>query len=239
MDNLKDVFIVTGIIAYYATKIPDKVALKFEGLDLTYQDFELKSNQIANGLLDLGTRPDERVGYLGKNSHRFYQILFGTGKAGGVICPINWRLAVPEIAYILNDAAIQILFLGPEYVNLIEDIKKHVPALKQIILVEPAPQHEKDFDVPIFTDWRDAFPKSSPEIIRTPEDAFAQLYTSGTTGNPKGAVLSNKALMTTLKRNEDREAPEWNTWTHQDVSLIAMPCFHIGGTAWGLTTRIC
>jgi len=236
MDNLKDVFIVTGIIAYYATKIPDKVALKFEGLDLTYQDFELKSNQIANGLLDLGTRPDERVGYLGKNSHRFYQILFGTGKAGGVICPINWRLAVPEIAYILNDAAIQILFLGPEYVNLIEDIKKHVPALKQIILVEPAPQHEKDFDVPIFTDWRDAFPKSSPEIIRTPEDAFAQLYTSGTTGNPKGAVLSNKALMTTLKRNEDREAPEWNTWTHQDVSLIAMPCFHIGGTAWGLTT---
>lgn len=229
MDHLRNIHLIKDFATYFAQKKPEKIALKFEGTDLTYGDFETHSNQVANGLLSLGVKPDERVGFLGKNSHHFYEILFGAVKAGGVICPVNWRLAVPEIAYILNDAKINILFLGIEYVEILQAIKSRVK-LKTVIVMEP------ENSLPVYTNWRNEFDSQDPNVPRQEIDAFAQLYTSGTTGHPKGAILSNKSLMAPFKRYLNVPSPPWNLWTDRDVSLIAMPCFHVGGTAWGLMT---
>lgn len=231
MADGNQITLVKDFTVHFAKRQADKVALKFEDLDLTYGDLEVHSNQIANGLLSHGLKSDERVGYLGKNSHAFYEILFGIAKAGGVICPVNWRLALPEMAYILNDAKIRILFLGQEYIGILDELIKKVN-LKDVILIEPSQKK----DLPLFDEWRDAFDKTDPEISRSPNDAFAQLYTSGTTGHPKGAILSNRSLLASFTRYDNSEPPPWNIWTENDVSLIAMPCFHIGGTAWGLTT---
>lgn len=231
MHTLDQISLIKDFSMYFALKQPDKVALKFEGQNLTYRDFEKHSNKVANGLLSLGLKPDERVGYLGKNSHHFYELLFGIAKAGGVICPINWRLAVPEVAYILKDAQVRLLFLGKEYLDILEALKIAVPALEFIILMEPPTT-----ELSLYQDWRDQFTDKDPKVPRDGNDAFAQLYTSGTTGHPKGAVLSNRALLTPLMRYREIESPAWNVWNKKDVSLIAMPCFHIGGTAWGLMT---
>ena len=209
---------------------PDKIAFKFEGEEITFAEFDANANKTANALIDFGLKPDDRVGYLGKNSHHYFEILIGASKAGGVACPVNWRLAVPEVAYILNDAGARILFIGPEFVGQLETLKAQLKTVETIVPIDDA-----GADSPDFVSWRDNFEDKDPHIARTAEDDAVQLYTSGTTGHPKGAVISNRALLASYMRSQRFENPAWNRWSADDVSLVAMPCFHIGGTAWGLT----
>ncbi len=209
---------------------PDKAAFKFEGEQVTFAEFDANASRAANALISFGLKEGERIGYLGKNSHCYFELLIGASKAGGVMCPVNWRLAAPEIAYILNDADARILFIGPEFVELLDRLQPRLKTLRKIIPMEPIKG-----DPLTYVSWRDAFDDADPRIARTREDDAVQLYTSGTTGHPKGAVISNRALLASYERSQKYENPEWNRWTADDVSLVAMPCFHIGGTAWGLT----
>ena len=157
--------------------------------------------------------------------------LLGVSKSGGVLCPINWRLAEAEIVYILNDFTPEILFIGPEFMNMTANLKAQVSSLKHIVPMEA----DRD-NTSYYAQWRDALPDNDPDITRDTLDDALQMYTSGTTGHPKGAILTNQSLLTAYERFRGHEMPNWNIWSEDDVSLIPMPCFHIGGTAWGLTT---
>ena len=210
---------------------PDKAAFIFEDDTLTYAELDKGSNRVANGLLNWGTAPNQRIGYLGKNSHHYYELLLGVSKSGGVLCPINWRLAEAEIVYILNDFTPEILFIGPEFINMAANLKAQVSSLKHIVPMEA----DRD-NTSYYAQWRDALPDNDPNISRNTLDDALQMYTSGTTGHPKGAILTNQSLLTAYERFRGHEMPNWNIWSEDDVSLIPMPCFHIGGTAWGLTT---
>jgi len=210
---------------------PHKTAFIFEGDSLSYKDLDDGSNRIANGLLAWDLKADERVGYLGKNAHHYYELLFGVAKAGGVLCPINWRLALPEIVYVLNDFKPKIFLIGTEFMELVPALKEAVPSILHIVPME----EDEGFDTH-YTTWRDSFDPSPTGIERQGEDDTLQIYTSGTTGHPKGVRLSNRSILTAYERFRHHPNPNWNIWSEQDVSLIPMPCFHIGGTAWGLTT---
>lgn len=209
---------------------PDKTAFKFEGDSVTFREFDRNANRAANGLLAEGVRSGQRIAYLGKNSHHYFELLIAASKAGAVMCPVNWRLAGPEIAYILNDAEAVLLFAGPEFAQLARKLRPEAPALKNIICMET-----NDAGLADYASWRDGFADDDPCARVANTDDAVQLYTSGTTGRPKGAVLSNRALLASFMRARRYENPEWNQWRAEDVSLVAMPCFHIGGTAWGLT----
>ena len=209
---------------------PNKTAFIFEGDSLTYKELDDGSNRVANGLLSWNLKPDERVAYLGKNAHHYYELLLGVAKAGGVLCPINWRLALPEIEYILNDFKPAIFFVGTEFMDMIPALKKAIPSITYIVPMEK----EVGFDTHYKT-WRESFGATPAGISRAPEDDTLQIYTSGTTGHPKGVRLSNRSLLTPYERFRHHPSPDWNIWSDDDVSLIPMPCFHIGGTAWGLT----
>jgi len=210
---------------------PNKAAFVFEGDTLTYAQLEQGSNRTANGLLNWGTSPNQRIGYLGKNSHHYYELLLGVSKSGGVLCPINWRLAEAEITYILNDFTPEILFIGPEFMDMAPSIKAQVSSLKHIV-----PMEADKGNTPHYSEWRDSHSDDFPNIERDTTDDALQMYTSGTTGHPKGAILTNQSLLTAYERFRGHDMPNWNIWSDDDVSLIPMPCFHIGGTAWGLTT---
>lgn len=210
---------------------PEKIAFKFEGETMTFAELDTGASRVANGLLALGLKPDERVAYLGKNSHLYFEMLMGVSKAGGVTCPVNWRLAGPEIAYILNDARARILFVGPEFTGAVRAIRDRLETVEHVFCMEGA-----DGDIPGYTAWRDAQEGKDPQIARHFDDDALQLYTSGTTGHPKGAVLTNRSLLGLRQELGPDEKPEWNRWSADDISLIAMPCFHIGGTGWGLTS---
>ena len=223
--------LLSDLVRRQASVRPNKTAFIFEGDTLTYAQLDTGSNRVANGLLDWGTAPNQRIGYLGKNSHHYYELLLGVSKSGGVLCPINWRLAEAEIAYILNDFTPETLFVGPEFMDMASSIKSIVPSLKHII-----PMEAGNNESPHYAEWRESLSDRNPNITRDTKDDALQMYTSGTTGHPKGAILTNQSLLTAYERFRGHEMPKWNIWTEDDVSLIPMPCFHIGGTAWGLTT---
>src|SRR6202521_2218866 len=90
----------------------------------TYAEFDCRASQIANGLIALGAGPQARIGYLGKNSDLFFELLFGCLKANAVVVPVNWRLASPEAAAILADAGVEILFVGPGCAPMVAEIER-------------------------------------------------------------------------------------------------------------------
>src|SRR5207344_3104354 len=95
---------VADISRVHAAERPDAVALDFNDRVTTYRQLDDRASHVAQGLIALGQKPGARVGYLGKNSDRYFEVLLGAFKARAVIGGINWRLAPPEIAYVLNDA---------------------------------------------------------------------------------------------------------------------------------------
>jgi acyl-CoA synthetase (AMP-forming)/AMP-acid ligase II len=185
---------------------------------------DARASQVAQALIAAGVRPGDRVAHLGKNTDAYLELLLGAAKAGAVMTPVNWRLAPREFLYIINDCEAKVLFVGPEFVAAIEGLAEQVQA-GEIIGVE-AP-----FRGRAYGEWRDAHPAHDPQVLIKRDSAGVQLYTSGTTGHPKGAVLSHRSL---VGMPQASTAYEWSRWHADDVSLFAMPCFHIGGTGWAI-----
>lgn len=225
---------LADVVREHLSERPNKIAFKFEGDEVSYAALDSRMSQVANGLIALGLKPNERVGYIGKNSHLYFEMMLGVSRAGGVTCPINWRLSGREMAFILNDSGARIVFVGPEFLGALRKIQTDLPNLEHIICMEP---HDDLGETPLYTDWRSGQSDGDPGIVRGFEDDAVQMYTSGTTGNPKGAILTNANLLGMRERERvlGIEKPVWSRWSPDDVSLVAMPCFHIGGTAWGLT----
>jgi len=206
----------------------DAVVFDFEGRQTSFGQLDAHTNQIANGLIALGVKPHEHIAYLGKNSDIFFELLLGAIKANVVMAPVNWRLAGPEIAYIVEDCKAAIVFAGPEFIDQVRAIKDRVPSARHFMTTEGGAAEWTDF-----TAWRDAQSSADPGIAITPGDVAIQLYTSGTTGRPKGAMLSHTNFLTLVRAGHDNK-PDWNKWSPDDVSLVAMPIFHIGGSGWGM-----
>jgi acyl-CoA synthetase (AMP-forming)/AMP-acid ligase II len=207
----------------------DAIAFEFEGCATTFAGFDIKTNRVANGLKALGVKPHERIAYVGKNSDIYFELMLGAMKANVVMAPVNWRLAGPEVAFIAEDCKAPVLFVGPEFVALIRNLKDKLPGLRTVITTEGGAPEWQDF-----TAWRDAQSDDDPNVEISPKDIAIQLYTSGTTGKPKGAMLSHANFLNLVQSGSEADKPDWNKWTTDDVSLVAMPVFHIGGSGWGV-----
>jgi acyl-CoA synthetase (AMP-forming)/AMP-acid ligase II len=217
---------VADISRLHAADRPDAVALDFNDRMTTYRELDARASSVAQGLIALGARPGTRVGYLGKNIDRYFEVLFGAFKAGVAIVGVNWRLAAPEIAYILNDAGCEILFVGRDFTGVVQKVIPLCPRLTTIIAMDG--DHR---EWPAYETWRDAQSSSDPMLLIAPDDDVIQLYTSGTTGNPKGVQLTNANYLAIL---ECAEAMGLATYTPDDAVLIAMPFFHVAGVNIGV-----
>src|SRR6202171_6768371 len=123
----------------------DAIALEFEGRQTSFAELDIKTNRVANGLKALGVKPRERVAYLGKNSDIYFELLFGAMKANVVMAPVNWRLAGPEIAFIIEDCKAPLLFVGPEFVEQIRNIKSQLPSGRTFIATGGSAPGWQDF----------------------------------------------------------------------------------------------
>jgi long-chain acyl-CoA synthetase len=204
---------------------PDKPAFLFGDESVTYAMLDRRSRQVAAGLLAAGAQPGDRIAYIGANSAAYYEILFGVARIGAVMMPVNWRLAAAELAWILANGGVRIVFAEPAYID-------------RLAGAGAAP----DLAVALgglgigdgYAAWRDGQADSVPPVPIAPDQVVMQLYTSGTTGRPKGAMLSHHGILALRTDVPEEQQPAWNRWSDSDVSILPLPLFHIGTAAWGL-----
>ena len=205
-------------------------AMWFEDKETTFAQLDARTNQIANGLIAAGVKPGDRVAFLGKNMDVYYEMLLGANKARAALAAMNNRLAAPELQFVLSDSEAVWLFVSHDYYDVIECIKAECPQLKTICAIEGARAGWTEF-----TAWRDAQSHSDPELKHEGEDDVLQLYTSGTTGLPKGVQLTNNNFLSFFEQAAEL------IWAHYDIGdpvLDAMPLFHIAGVNIGLLSLI-
>ncbi len=141
---------------------------------------------------------------------------------------MNWRLAPPEIAYVLKDAGCEILFVGRDFYGIVEKVLPDCPRIKTVIAMDGG-----HASWPTYEAWRDAQTNKDPMLPIAADDDVIQLYTSGTTGHPKGVQLTNANYLAVF--NCLGSMPIGN-YEPDDVVLIAMPFFHVAGVNIGLLT---
>jgi len=142
-----------------ARTLGNALAYEFEGRQTTFAEFDANTNRVANALIALGVKPGERIAYLGKNSDFYFELLMGAMKAKVVMAPVNWRLAGPEVAFIVGDCKAPVLFVGPEFITQARNIKPQLPDVRTVITTEGGAPEWQDF-----TAWRDAADGDDPKV---------------------------------------------------------------------------
>ncbi|WP_341197223.1 AMP-binding protein, partial [Hyphomonas chukchiensis] len=219
---------IADIPRVQATRVPDNIAYWFENASTTFAELETRTNQVANGLISLGVEPGDRVAYLAKNTDVYYEMLFGCAKARAVMTGVNTRLAAPEIQFILSDAAAKVLFVGKDFYAIIDQIRDQLPDLQRIITIDG---DREDWDY--YTSWRNSKPNTAPDRTPLADDDVIQLYTSGTTGRPKGVQLTNENYRVLL---EQAQTLDWAAYGAGEAVMNAMPLFHVAGVNVGILT---
>jgi acyl-CoA synthetase (AMP-forming)/AMP-acid ligase II len=216
------------ISRYHAGRRPEHAAIRFEGRVTSWQALDLGASRVANALLAAGVVPGDRIGYLGKGTDEFFELMFGVAKAGAVLVPVQWRLALPEVEQIVRDAGVRCLFLDHEQLDKLPALRAVIAADTLVIAMESS-----GAGLPRYGEWRDAAPQGDSLLPVDPGSVALQLYTSGTTGVPKGVMLTHSNILRG-RRESMRTQMAWNEWLEDDVNLVAMPVGHIGGVGWGI-----
>jgi acyl-CoA synthetase (AMP-forming)/AMP-acid ligase II len=217
------------ILAGQATVRPTTVALVDGDEQVTYGELAERAARIGRALRGRGLRPGTRIGVLDHDSARTFELVFGIAEAGAVTLGLNWRLAAGELAFQIEDAECLLLFVGPELFGKAREVQALLPRL-QIVALRGA-----DPAWPTFGAFVDSAPQpSGPAPIVDREHVAVQMYTSGTTGKPKGVMLAHRSFVAVVASMRAVGDP-WIGWSHADVSLLGIPSFHIGGMWWAMT----
>ncbi|WP_374470621.1 long-chain-fatty-acid--CoA ligase [Phenylobacterium sp.] len=199
----------------------ERVAVQFEGRTLTYAELDRRADQAAGLLQELGAEPGDRIGWLGKSCEAWYELMFGAARARACLAPINTRLAVPEIAFILQDSGADLFFVTPDFFDAAREVVARID--REILLIAVNGETEG------FESYAARRETARPPALEAPrpEDDVLQLYTSGTTGLPKGVRLNNANYAAFLALRRRVEGFDYGP---DDTVLIVMPLFHVAGT---------
>jgi acyl-CoA synthetase (AMP-forming)/AMP-acid ligase II len=214
---------VADVVAFHARRTPATAAIVCCGRSLTYAELHRGSNRIAHAITAAGLRPGGRVAYLGKESEHYYEILFAVAKSATVLVPINWRLTAAEVDHILRDSGTELLFVEPALAEVARKVQADLPGLRTIVELDPHGLGALQAGQPD----TDLVPGTGPD------DPIVQLYTSGTTGLPKGVVLAQRSFFA-IRDALASEELDWIDWRAGDRSLIGIPGFHVGGIWWAM-----
>jgi len=229
MDRIPQTTSLVDLFRWRINQSPHNVAFKFLDKETTYQDFDSSANKVAQGLIAEGCKPNARVAFLGKNSDTF-EFFYGNMKSRTVPVAINWRLAAPEIAFILNDSESEILFVDGEFDELIKQVENEIPKVRKIITIG-----NSNADWENYKAWRDRQENIDPMLASKSEDDVLQMYTSGTTGLPKGAQLTNANILNAAPMVDQTWCKDWHEGS---VNLICMPVFHVAGGLYAILGAI-
>jgi fatty-acyl-CoA synthase len=207
-------------------QFPGNTAVVCDGRRFTYQQFAERAGRLGGGLLTMGINPGDRVAFLSSNCHRLLEAYYGVLEAGTVLLPLNIRLAPPELAYILNDAEVKILFFESQFLPAVEAFRLAARSVESFVLLDANP--EANWMAPRnYEDLLESASIHQRDVMQVDENSLAELfYTSGTSANPKGVMLTHRNIY--LHALNVAIALQV---TGETVELHTIPLFHANG--WG------
>jgi len=214
---------IADIVRTHGTGKPDAPALEYEGRSITFGELHERSSRLANALAGIGVGPEDRVAFLDKNGPEYFEVAFGLSKLNAVSVAVNWRLAPTEIAQIIADAKTTVVIVGPDFQAHIEKIEGDLAPGTTIVAIGGHPG---------WTDYEELLASGDPTdpgVETKGPDVALQLYTSGTTGLPKGVMLTNDNFFQLV----DKVTASWR-FTPDSVNIAVMPMFHIAGCGWSM-----
>ena len=210
--------VIGKVLTQRALITPDRDALIFKDRTFSFQELNQRSNKTANALIDLGVKQGDRIGLLMLNSNEFLEIYFAASKIGAVLVPLNSRLAPPELDFILNDCRVSEFFFGCALEEKVREMK--YPAEVRYTICAGPSSLPNTIDYADFI--RDA-KNEEPCISVDEEDLNVVMYTSGTTGHPKGAMLTHKGMYSACI-----DLLIGLNYLYPDRCLLLGPFFHSG-----------
>jgi acyl-CoA synthetase (AMP-forming)/AMP-acid ligase II len=196
---------------------PERDSIVFESKRWTYGQINERINRLANGLVKLGVGKGDRVGILHVNCNQYIECYFAAAKLGSIFVPLNFRAKADELAYMIGNAEIKTLFVGSRYQDMIKGMLPQLSSVKECISIDRGngTSYEDLVDSP-----------SSDEVVSEigDEEITILMYTSGTTGRPKGVPLRHNAFVTYVLDNVDPASPEI-----EERNLFTVPLYHVAG----------
>ena len=198
---------------------PDREAIIFEGHRWTFSDLAERTNRLANALAGMGVGQGDKVGMLQVNCNECVEVYFATAKLGATYVPLNFRAKSDELAYMVNFSESSVIFIGGRYVNLVNSIRGEMPGLKHVVSVEGPEEGMLEYESIIA--------EADPEEVFTDiddNDTSILMFTAGTTGQPKGVMLTHDNLATYVLNNVSPADPEI-----EEKNILTVPLYHIAG----------
>lgn len=211
-------------LAHWAGENPDGEAITYGPRTFTWSQWDDRVRRAAGGLQALGIGRGDIVSFLDKNHPACVEISMAAGSLGAANAIVNWRSSADEVEYAVNDCGAKVLVVGSELMPTIEKIRDRLPSVETVIEVTPDGADGDEYEA-----WlTKSTPTSRPADV-TPDDVCLVMYSSGTTGRPKGVMLSHRNMVThTLNAHDGWE------FEPGDKSMVAMPLFHVGGSSYVL-----
>ncbi|MBI4798455.1 MAG: long-chain-fatty-acid--CoA ligase [Desulfarculus sp.] len=209
---------VGDMLTRAAAKFPHKTAVICGELSLTYRQFNQRVNRLAQALLARGLQKGDRLGLLCQNTHQFLELYFAAAKTGGIICPYNNLLTPRELTDLVNYSGPRFLLYGPQYEDKVKDLVAALPTVEHYIsLGQPAWDQAAGYEKLLA-----AAGEQEPQVEVTPQDVMSIYFTSGTTGNPKGAMRTHNHLVTTAYTGVIE-----NKIGYDERVLVVTPMYHV------------
>ncbi|MFL6159304.1 MAG: long-chain-fatty-acid--CoA ligase [Marmoricola sp.] len=209
-------------LAHWAATTPDGEAMTYLGRSWTWGEWEDRVRRLAGALTDLGIGRGDVVGCLDKNHPATVELTIAAASLGAATAIFNWRLAGDEIEYAVNDSGARLLVVGSELLEMVEKIRGDLPRVEHVFEVTPEGADGDQYEALL----AGAEPRGR-STETDPDDVCLVMYSSGTTGRPKGVLLRQSNLLAHTQNALDG----WS-FDPGDKNLVAMPFFHVGGTSY-------